>query len=465
MQVYLHELDSIRESDKVAQCRYIERGQQALFRELVKNGNTVVLSLNQLIDSEAFLFALRHKESYEAIMKLWKMGRIRVSTYGGIRTASQFMQDRMEGGNFRFSALPEKFQSGEEAEQIRKTIVNAVKYNDAELIHKIPELDGMNDVQGKCKLTKEEIDYLYRYVKMILELSSEFVQKNKEVKEEDRVTLSKMIQKIISLYIDEKDSITDTDKAIHAAIRRLNSISEESEQEKLNGRSFWYKHIEQESMCKWIVDICYNYTVEESVLGASRHCDIASDEKLKEDFAKRIHEKIEYANSKSKEKGNLAEEVKLPNWKYAVRMLEYNKVVEDKLFGKKKGKKGHGKDKNREKYYDEAIKEQRRRWIGITYLSTVYRLFVAVFFVLLFYAVDQGLGIAADVVGFETLLNSTFINVIVWGLISSGVSEVFHLPDILTSMSELFIRTCDMVRFIGAKTGYFSKRKRVKYSE
>lgn len=47
--VYLFELDSVRNSKKE-----IQRGQQALFEEIVKKGNTVVLSFNQLTDSEAF---------------------------------------------------------------------------------------------------------------------------------------------------------------------------------------------------------------------------------------------------------------------------------------------------------------------------------------------------------------------------------------------------------------------------
>ena len=41
--VYLFELDSVRNSKKE-----IQKGQQALFEEIVKKGNTVVLSFNQL---------------------------------------------------------------------------------------------------------------------------------------------------------------------------------------------------------------------------------------------------------------------------------------------------------------------------------------------------------------------------------------------------------------------------------
>lgn len=47
--VYLFELDSVRKTDKE-----IIAGQKALYTEIVENGNIVVLTFNQLIDSRAF---------------------------------------------------------------------------------------------------------------------------------------------------------------------------------------------------------------------------------------------------------------------------------------------------------------------------------------------------------------------------------------------------------------------------
>ena len=63
--VYLFELDSVRNSKKE-----IQKGQQALFEEIVKKGNTVVLSFNQLTDSEAFLCAIRDEKAYEQMEQL-----------------------------------------------------------------------------------------------------------------------------------------------------------------------------------------------------------------------------------------------------------------------------------------------------------------------------------------------------------------------------------------------------------
>ena len=51
--VYLFELDSVRKTNAE-----IIAGQRALYDEIVKNGNIVVLTYNQLIDSRAFFSLL-----------------------------------------------------------------------------------------------------------------------------------------------------------------------------------------------------------------------------------------------------------------------------------------------------------------------------------------------------------------------------------------------------------------------
>lgn len=48
--VYLFELDSVRKTDEE-----IIAGQKALYNEIVNNGNIVVLSYNQVVDSRGFL--------------------------------------------------------------------------------------------------------------------------------------------------------------------------------------------------------------------------------------------------------------------------------------------------------------------------------------------------------------------------------------------------------------------------
>lgn len=79
--VYLYELDSVRNSREE-----IIRGQQAMFEEIVKNGNKIVLSFNQITDSHAFLYAVQDKNTYDYIIELFRLGRIKISEYKDIRT-------------------------------------------------------------------------------------------------------------------------------------------------------------------------------------------------------------------------------------------------------------------------------------------------------------------------------------------------------------------------------------------
>ena len=74
--VYLFELDSVRNSTEE-----IRRAQWALFRETVLKGNRVVLSFNQLTDSEGFLWAVRDPESYRTMLSLFSMGVLKYSRF------------------------------------------------------------------------------------------------------------------------------------------------------------------------------------------------------------------------------------------------------------------------------------------------------------------------------------------------------------------------------------------------
>ena len=81
--VYLFELDSVRKTDEE-----IIAGQKALYNEIVNNGNIVVLSYNQVVDSRGF-FSLLEDESYQYnLIKLFENGAIRISQYGDIRSLS-----------------------------------------------------------------------------------------------------------------------------------------------------------------------------------------------------------------------------------------------------------------------------------------------------------------------------------------------------------------------------------------
>ena len=98
--VYLFELDSVRKTDEE-----IIAGQKALYNEIVNNGNIVVLTYNQLVDSSL----LKDSEYQKYFIKLFENGAIRISQYGDIRSLSQYLINSVESEKqFIYSALPVK---------------------------------------------------------------------------------------------------------------------------------------------------------------------------------------------------------------------------------------------------------------------------------------------------------------------------------------------------------------------
>ena len=58
--VYLYELDSVRNSKEE-----IQYAQEQMFREIILNGNQVILTMNQLADSRAFLAAIENENTFD----------------------------------------------------------------------------------------------------------------------------------------------------------------------------------------------------------------------------------------------------------------------------------------------------------------------------------------------------------------------------------------------------------------
>lgn len=144
MLVYLFELDSVRNS-----AEEIKIGQQALFEEIVINGNQVAISFNQLTDSESFLKMIEDENTYQDIISLFRCGALKVSRYGKFRTASQYIQNAIEkcvkenNDAFLFSGLPVKCTDKELLIEIKETLVYA-------------DLTRLEDMRDQCEAGSEE---------------------------------------------------------------------------------------------------------------------------------------------------------------------------------------------------------------------------------------------------------------------------------------------------------------------
>ena len=102
--VYLFELDSVRKTDKE-----IMIGQKALYDEIVGNGNIVVLTYNQFVDSRGFFSLFENTDYYDSLVGLFESGYIKLSQYSDVRSISQYLINSLSyERSFIYSGWPLK---------------------------------------------------------------------------------------------------------------------------------------------------------------------------------------------------------------------------------------------------------------------------------------------------------------------------------------------------------------------
>lgn len=162
--VYLFELDSVRTSDKE-----IIVGQEALYHEIVNNGNIVVMTFNQLVDSRAFFSLLSDPEYFENLIRLFEMGAIKISQFGETRTLAQYLINSMDPEKeFIYSGWPLKYTQRRLLALIKRSLI----YSD------LSELRGFIDGSRGAEAVRD----LFIEVKEV-EVQEE---KKEEGKEEDK---------------------------------------------------------------------------------------------------------------------------------------------------------------------------------------------------------------------------------------------------------------------------------------
>jgi hypothetical protein len=125
--VYLFELDSVRDTDEE-----IIAGQKAIYREIVENGNIVVMTFNQLVDSRGFFSLFNNNKYRENLLRLFKEGHICISQYGDTRTIVQYLLNSIDASKqFIYSALPLKFTQRRLTALLRRSL----SYSDLSEIH------------------------------------------------------------------------------------------------------------------------------------------------------------------------------------------------------------------------------------------------------------------------------------------------------------------------------------------
>lgn len=320
LKIFLSELDSVRNSREESRI-----AQRKLFEELVLNGNIVVVTFNQITDSQWFMSILQNEEYYNYFMELFKKGFLKVSHYKNIRTLSHYVQNSLKKNLdnskaiYHFSGIPIK----EDEEYFLDEMRNALQYSDperlAEDLHRIEKLISNSEngtdfatmvkevyaektfqyqklkpfernacsyyiwvedatTQGSIrKKFDDEINRLrfaYRYVKLILLISQEKTADNGPV--ENSTGFTDILQRIFG--ISGKDLPT-ADIAWSPIFYEATAEMRQIVMPEADKRSNWYSKIDElrkkggemaedrYAIEELIIDICYNYTLESSIDG------------------------------------------------------------------------------------------------------------------------------------------------------------------------------------------------------
>lgn len=298
--VYLFELDSVRKTDEE-----IVEGQKALYNEIVQNGNIVVLTYNQLVDSRGFFSLLENEEYQKNLIRLFENGAICISQFGDIRSLAQYLIQSLDiDKQFIYSALPVKYSQKRLLALIKRSLVysdlseiyeffQGYTRSDEDLMELFKEVDeekqvhdsslfkGKTDADSKRAALEEMrsiLKSIYWLLSTVLKLSTlhDIYIPPKEVAEYKELQMNHILQKVMSLTYDN-DPLWN--KALQV-IQRLNCY-----EQKNNNRSVYHREIKKQyekapsekqifQYAEAIVDLCYNYACEISICNISKHYNV-----------------------------------------------------------------------------------------------------------------------------------------------------------------------------------------------
>lgn len=355
--VYLFELDSVRRSDEE-----IIAGQRALYDEIVKNGNIVVLTYNQLIDSRAFFSLLYNRGYYDSIIKLFEKGYIRISQFGTIRTIAQYLLNTIdsEENKFIYSALPIKRSQRRLIELIKRSVM----YSD---------LSEINGYIQHTDRTDEELKDLFVEVeavctddgKKLVEMPSQLALSDMNNVLENLYWLLGMVLRlstIHNIFISPRKPSEYSHYKLNDYLNYISCIKFESEQGVLwndavniltrlkcwgsNNRSVYFREIKEMAekgvnrrilqYAEAIVSICTNYAYEMSICNISKHYnteDITKEASAESSFFKDFWARLEqhwnfggdaenrFLQGESNDFAEFADTEKIPCFEDAARIL------------------------------------------------------------------------------------------------------------------------------------------------
>ena len=483
MYTYLFKNDSVRTTPVEIRAALTE-----MYNQIMLYGNTIVLSYNQVTDSRAFLSGIYSDDSYEAIMNLIRHGKIKMNRYFSAKTPSEYMQNAIaqylnhdNPGSFQFSGLPiETKESQLEENKMRlMDVADALRCSDPWLLMKKSKQYAAKGDEREAKRYR----MFEHYVQMILLFSMKedayIAEKNPEEMGRTNRSLLDFLLLLLQSFETEDcvfTAISAEDRLESCKLIRDFINQRQGDPKYLCGRSNWYRYLRtlwpgaEESRRKAIafaeamIDICYNFTIEESISIVLDHdieaeLLVAMHTELKlywQDIASEAH--IPFCDEERYVKA--MEQSFLDAIEKTDVFRDFRKadiVISDNIHQKKQKRK-HKKELHYEVLegeHSENMRRQQKRWIGGILKGIFWNIGIAVFYIVLFVLINKMMGLAQSL--FEDMfqrfaqLSIEIVSIIVFGIVNSVIAGCTHVPDILDSIKRIACSIRDLHYILQAK--------------
>lgn len=422
--VYLYELDSTRISPWE-----IDRGRKALYEEIVMRGNRVVLTFQQLTDSKIFLELLKDKKDFEIITSLFENGALRLSEYCDPHTgkricsASQYLQNALEGGRTRF--IFSNAPVNNEDLKVIQCAQEALQYCN---------LDSLRNL-------KQDVGQLENYIELMFHISIQQHAMN-PVKEGSVYTLPYMINWVRRAKFDNENF----QKLFLSGSNCLQAVKSKiiASGKNLQSRSVWLNSLKEEklveikSVDEAIVDLCYNYVVEDSIYNVSKRY---ADEEFLSDFQKRLYEFWkEYREGKHA----------LMNGEYPLKQKIIRKL--NWSVAKREWEKVKLKKPTEPAILYKSVFWENRLWEWKVFLGNLKKWFCAFIYIAFFVTVmkkeaefEKYVNGKKIFLNLYTVMGGLYgknrtvgiVGVVIAGIISSVLLKIFKVPDVLESIQTI----------------------------
>ena len=486
--VYLFELDSVRKTDKE-----IYHGQLAMYDELVGNGNIIVMSMNQITDSKAFLCMFESEERYKIVKELFQLGVIRISRYGRMRTVSQYVQNAINknlGNNedsFIFSALPVKGNQKNLLKLMQQVLVNAdlsaiKEYSDIgdDECKKILELFreyNSDDTSKESSLEHDKAKYylevIYRFLKLILIISMSDITANPPIQYNDtdykEMRFCNIMEKLLSFDIDGQEQGVlwkQSVEILNEILLKIESIAGKSGK---NNRSVWLKQIKKLEgttdiralyYAELIVNLCYNYTVEWSIYGVSKHYERETlykeetssikNETFRNEFFSLL--KTEWNDGRDAQLKFLQEETNIYE-PYTQQYPDWQRGLE--IISRRRKKKKVSQD-NKIPLYEYCYNQERKQRKTEDIRNLLKAFVTIMIYIVVIYHMDKGLSYFEEYIG-EFL--KSIITVVILTFISALIDKFLKMPNMTECLEMLRNCVMDSIIIIKSKSkAYINKQ-------